>query len=1337
MKVRKQKLLSMLLCTALTVTSIMSDGFQVSASELQPQPEQQVIVEEATVSESETPETQPPKEETERSILPEETDSTTDDAENGKTEETETGTEAEETAAEETKAEGTETEAEETEAEETETETTEDEEQEEPSVPEEELTEEAGLDAAAEGIASGRYEDIDWKIDAEGKLTVEGTGEFSASSEDEDSDREIPWAGYREAIISAEVKVTGMTDASYMFSGCTNLESVNLRSFDTGSVTDMREMFVGCKNLTSVNLSSFDTSKITDMTGMFVDCSSLQSVDLSSFNTGKVTEMSGMFSGCSSLTEIDLSNFNTENVTGMADMFGYCEKLQSIDLSGFDTSKVTNASGMFTGCIGLTTIYTPRNLEKSVELPNAEDKDIWYQPDGTKITVLPKNLDYSIIIRKNEAPKIEPNITAVKTKTEYNRGETLDTDDLTVTYTDQNGTSKKVTGYTTDADNINMSTSGTKTLTITYTDNNGNNLKVEIEIRVNPTYIVTFNLNGHGSPIAPLTGILANSRITAPVAPTAKDWEFKGWYKDASCREEWNFDKDIVKADITLYAGWTSSVYTQSGNLLIQKIPNASYTGSALKPKVTVYYLTDDGQQKKLTNGKDYTIKYFNNIQADTDAEKTLGGTGETEKDNSNGFTKSLAYVAITCKGNYTGTVYQNFHIDRASIGSGSSVAKGFTLKYTEQLAKSEEPLQPLTSLKYKQNMTAGKDYKVTLATITAYNARRIKLDEGTVLDQNSVLPSIPAGYYGTFLMTVTGTGNYTGTITKTLYVAGKDYLMKNASVMLGKNQKNKKFTGSEIQLTPGWYDIAERQYYYAETNPEEKPSAKAEKKNIFTVRIGQEYLLYGEDFEVSYSNNLAVGTATMTITGIGDYAGVKKVTFHITGVAFNAKNIDVDNFKSSKVFTGSALTQDAETLALTDMSWKTEQPLVYNRDYTISYKNNTNVGTATVIFKGNPQKGYSGSFQKTFKITPKGLRRNVTGSVTSPSDIIAEIQTDTGSSGDMTFGGTVIYTKAGARISDRIRLTDNNTRSVLKEGTDYTVSYSGNKKVTTADSLATMTVTGMGNYKGSIKIYFPIARAPLQDNPNLKVTASELSYNSKKAESSQYRPKIKITDQKKALSASKDFQVEYINCSQEDVTSYLEALADGGAAAGARPYAIVSARDDSNYIGSVEVDLTIYQKKLSANRLYVVVSKEPEQVTFTGRQVRPEVTVYYGSATGIGKAKAAKETDGSELTDSEGKYRLSELAVQEGGVGDYKLSYGANITAGKNKGSVTVIGTGRYSGKVTVKFTVLKKAVNTAGEKAAQKGTVSIARVPERSGTAGVMNADILFSDFRKRYCS
>ena len=45
---------------------------------------------------------------------------------------------------------------------------------------------------------------------------------------------------------------------------------------------------------------------------------------------------------------------------------------------------------------------------------------------------------------------------------------------------------------------------------------------------------------------------------------------------------------------------------------------------------------------------------------------------------------------------------------------------------------------------------------------------------------------------------------------------------------------------------------------------------------------------------------------------------------------------------------------------------------------------------------------------------------------------------------------------------------------------------------------------------------------------------------------------------------------------------------------------------------------------------------------------------------------------------------------------GDYTLAYGANVTAGKNKGSVTVSGTGLYGGSVTVKFTIVRKEVYT-----------------------------------------
>ena len=40
-------------------------------------------------------------------------------------------------------------------------------------------------------------------------------------------------------------------------------------------------------------------------------------------------------------------------------------------------------------------------------------------------------------------------------------------------------------------------------------------------------------------------------------------------------------------------------------------------------------------------------------------------------------------------------------------------------------------------------------------------------------------------------------------------------------------------------------------------------------------------------------------------------------------------------------------------------------------------------------------------------------------------------------------------------------------------------------------------------------------------------------------------------------------------------------------------------------------------------------------------------------------------------------------------------LSYGANTAAGRNKGSVTVIGTGLYGGSVTVKFDIKSRDIN------------------------------------------
>ena len=144
--------------------------------------------------------------------------------------------------------------------------------------------------------------------------------------------------------------------ASYMFSNCSGLTSLDLSSFNTSNVTSMKSMFEHCSGLTSLDLSSFDTSKVTNMSHMFSGCKGLISLDLSSFDTSKVNSMEYMFNYCGNLTSLDLSKFNTSNVHDMNHMFTFCSKLTSLILSGWHTSNVYNMISIFNSCSSLDTL---------------------------------------------------------------------------------------------------------------------------------------------------------------------------------------------------------------------------------------------------------------------------------------------------------------------------------------------------------------------------------------------------------------------------------------------------------------------------------------------------------------------------------------------------------------------------------------------------------------------------------------------------------------------------------------------------------------------------------------------------------------------------------------------------------------------------------------------------------------------------------------------------------------------------------------------------------------------------------------------------------------------
>ena len=109
--------------------------------------------------------------------------------------------------------------------------------------------------------------------------------------------------------------------------------------------------------------------------------------------------------------------------------------------------------------------------------------------------------------------------------------------------------------------------------------------------------------------------------------------------------------------------------------------------------------------------------------------------------------------------------------------------------------------------------------------------------------------------------------------------------------------------------------------------------------------------------------------------------------------------------------------------------------------DYTVSYSNNTKVGTAKVTIKGKGN--YTGSVSKTYSIKNDFKKATVSG----------------------------ISTKAftGKNITQSITVKYNG--KTLKNGTDYTVSCSNNKSIGTA----TVKIAGKGSYTGTITKTFKI----------------------------------------------------------------------------------------------------------------------------------------------------------------------------------------------------------------------------------------------------------------------
>ena len=88
------------------------------------------------------------------------------------------------------------------------------------------------------------------------------------------------------------------------------------------------------------------------------------------------------------------------------------------------------------------------------------------------------------------------------------------------------------------------------------------NTSYNIMVEVNPAqFTVRFDTQG-GSSVAEQK-VEYDKLVTEPEAPTREGYTFAGWYKEAACQNQWNFDEDKMPAkDMTLYAKWNANAAT-------------------------------------------------------------------------------------------------------------------------------------------------------------------------------------------------------------------------------------------------------------------------------------------------------------------------------------------------------------------------------------------------------------------------------------------------------------------------------------------------------------------------------------------------------------------------------------------------------------------------------------------------------------------------------------------------------------------------------------------------------------------------------------------------------
>ena len=660
-----------------------------------------------------------------------------------------------------------------------------------------------------------------------------------------------------------------------------------------------------------------------------------------------------------------------------------------------------------------------------------------------------------------------------------------------------------------------------------------------------------------------------------------------------------NVETATVKPTVTVSSDGTSTFSgSASTTFVIQPKPLAddmvtlnttsyTYDGTAKEPTATVVDTSLPAALQTLTSGTDYTITY--SPDHTTPGEKV---------------------ATITGQGNFKGSVKKTYTIVGASgvtitLPAGTYTYNGAEHKPVVTVKKGDDLLTLNTdyTVAYSANINAGiatinvtgignydftqtKTFTISkkpmtdaMVTLTGapftYNGG-VQKPAVTVSDGSPSIISasdytisndgnINAGNY-TVTVTATATGNYSGSGSQSYTINPYTLNATNTSVILDQST-----------------------FVYDRT---------AKKPNVLLVKVGDTMVV--PTFTTAYSNNVnASNTATVTVTGSGNFTGAVDKTFVITTKSVTSDMIKFD--KENFVYDG---TNQKPTVTAKDG----ENTMTPGTDYTLTNEGGTNVGVyyAYIDGKGN----YSGRASKPFYI----ITQNAAAFVVSD---IADTEYD------------------GTAKEPVITVTDNTTApgTVLVKDENYTVSYLNNKDA----GIATVIVTGMGSYAGTVTKNFNITPKPLAAEM-ISVSPGTFTFNG-----SLQRPDVTVTDG--TIMKANDYTV--INSGNVNQgTFYVTVIGQG------------------NYKGTIT---NVAQTKYTIIPLSIAEA---------------DVNLY---------ELPSYVYDGTAKNPSVREVLVNNYVVPTTG---YDVSYGTNIVAGP--ASITITGKGNFTGTKTVNFTIAQKDITS-----------------------------------------